>query len=133
LGGLAAALLLSLETPSAALLAAKCIGEFLAYHMLGTVLFDVVHAFAHVLPRRALLSRWHSHHHKFQGTSLKVMVQFEADNVMYHLTPDWLTALVPTAAVVAAGTPLSWVQLTAIAYLAVRSVIFVVVGLIMKG
>jgi len=133
MGGLAAALLLSMETPSAALLAAKCMGEFLAYHALGTVLFDAVHAFAHGLPRRALLSRWHSCHHKFQGTSLKVMVQFEADNVMYHMTPEWLTALVPAAAVAAAGTPLSWVQLTAIAYLAVRSVVFVVAGLIMKG
>jgi len=101
---------------SAALLAAKCMGEFLAYHALGTVLFDVVHAFAHGLPRRALLSRWHSCHHKFQGTSLKVVVQLEADNVMYHLTPGWLTALVRAAAVAAAGTPLSWVQLTAIAY-----------------
>jgi len=65
MGGLAAALLLSMETPSAALLAAKCMGEFLAYHALGTVLFDAVHAFAHGLPRRALLSRWHSCHHKF--------------------------------------------------------------------
>jgi len=54
-----------METPSAALLAAKCMGEFLAYHALGTVLFDAVHAFAHGLPRRALLSRWHSCHHKF--------------------------------------------------------------------
>jgi len=122
-----------METPPAALLAAKCMGEFLAYHALGTVLFDVVHAFAHGLPRRALLSRWHSCHHRFQGASLKIMVQFEADNVAYHLTPEWLTALVPAAAVAAAATPLSWVQLTALAYLAVRSVIFAVAGLIMKG
>ena len=35
----------------------------------------------------------------------------------------------PAAAVAAAAAPLSWVQLTALAYLAVRSVIFAVAGL----
>jgi len=115
------------------LLAARCVSEFLLYHVLGTVLFDMVHALAHVLPRKALLSRWHHYHHKFQGPSLKIRSQFEAENVKYHLVPEWLTALVPAAAVAATATPLSWVQLTAIAYLVVRTAIFVVAGLVMKG
>jgi len=113
--------------------AARCVSEFLSYHVLGTVLFDPLHALAHVLPRKALLSRWHNYHHKFQGPSLKVLGQFEAENVKYHLVPEWLTALVPAAAVAAAASPLSRVQLTAIAYLVVRSLIFLVAGLFKKG
>ena len=118
---------------SALCLAAKCVGEFLGYHFLGTVLFDVLHVLSHVLPGMALLSRWHRNHHKFQGRSLKIAGQFEAENLKYHLVPEWLVTLVPAATVAATATPLSWVQLTATTYLVVRTIIFVVTGLFLKG
>eukprot|EP00962_Isochrysis_galbana_P052598 scaffold24078_cov114-Isochrysis_galbana.AAC.1 len=123
----------SMEPKDAALLAATCVGQFLACHACGTVLFDVVHTVAHVLPRKAMLSRWHHYHHKFQGANLKILGQFEAENLTNHLVPEWLTSLVPAAVVAASATPLGWVQLTALTFLVVRSIVFVVAGLIMKG
>lgn len=122
-----------MEPKDAALLAATCVGQFLACHACGTVLFDVVHTVAHVLPRKAMLSRWHHYHHKFQGANLKILGQFEAENLTNHLVPEWLTSLVPAAVVAASATPLGWVQLTALTFLVVRSIVFVVAGLIMKG
>jgi len=80
-----------------------------------------------------LIRRWHHFHHKFQGANLKILSQFEAENLKYHLVPEWLTSLIPAAAAVAYTPPYSWAQATAATFLVVRSIIFVVAGIIMRG
>jgi hypothetical protein len=122
-----------MEARDALLLTATCVGQFLALHACGTLLFDLLHTFAHVLPRKNLISRWHHFHHKFQGANLKICDQFEAENLTNHLVPEWITSLVPAALVAAYAAPLGWAQLTALTFLVVRSIVFIVAGLIMKG